>query len=289
MCSELAYVRPEKLDETLEFLEEHVGETAVVAGGTDVMVALRSGALKTGFLLDVSRLSELKGIAIHEDELWVGAGVTLSEIYSSETLTRFAPALQKAAFTFGSKQIRNTATIAGNVVNASPSADTMPPLIIHEARVVLVSSKGERTVPVEAMSTGPYKSSIRPDEVITRFILKPAEGVFADFQKIARRKALAISRMSMAVMAGKDETGKIMFIRLALGSSTPTPCRMKDVEVLLLGKRPDTKLLWQAGQVLAEKMVEITGRRPSTVYKEKAAQGLFMRILYPMVENGKGL
>lgn len=283
MCAELAYLRPEKLDETLEFLEEHGGETAVVAGGTDVMVDLRSGALKPGYLLDVSRLSELKGIAIHGDELWVGAGVTLSEIYSSETLTRFAPALQKAAFTFGSKQIRNTATIAGNVVNASPSADTMPPLIIHEARVVLVSSNGERTVPVEAMSTGPYKSSIRPDEVITRFILKPAEGVFADFQKIARRKALAISRMSMAVLAEKDKTGKIEFIRLALGSSTPTPRRMEDVEAFLSGKRPDRALLWEAGQVLAEKMVEITGRRPSTVYKGKAAQGLFMRMLYPLV------
>jgi len=107
--------------------------------------------------------------------------------------------------------------------------------------------------------------------------------VFADFQKIARRKALAISRMSMAVMAEKDETGKIMFMRLALGSSTPTPRRMEDVEAFLLGKRPDRALLWEAGQVLAEKMVEITGRRPSTVYKEKAAQGLFMRMLYPLV------
>jgi CO/xanthine dehydrogenase FAD-binding subunit len=113
--------------------------------------------------------------------------------------------------------------------------------------------------------------------------------MFADFQKIARRKALAISRMSMAVMAEKDETGKIIFIRLALGSSTPTPCRMKNVEAFVLGKRLDRTLLWEAGQILAEKMVEITGRRPSTVYKEKAAQGLFMRIFHPMVENGKRL
>jgi CO/xanthine dehydrogenase FAD-binding subunit len=283
MGRKLAYVRPDELDETLEFLEERGEKTAIVAGGTDIMVDLRSGALQTSYLLDVSRLSELKGIAIHENELWVGGGVTLSEIFSSETLARFAPALQKAAFTFGSKQIRNTATIGGNVVNASPSADTIPPLIIHEARVVLVSSTGERTVPIEAMSTGPYKSSIRPDEVIARFILKPAEGVFADFQKIARRKALAISRMSMAVMAEKDETGKIIFIRLALGSSTPTPRRMEDVEAFVLGKRPDRTLLWEAGQVMAEKMIEITGRRPSTVYKEKAAQGLFMRMLYPLV------
>ena len=283
MSADLTYVRPEKLDEALEFLYEHGGETAVVAGGTDVMVNLRSGSLQASYLLDISRLPEIKGIAIHEDELWIGAGVTISEIYSSDTITRFAPALQKAAVTFGSKQIRNTATIGGNVGNASPSADTMPPLIIHETRAVLRNNDGERIVPVESMTTGPYKSAVRPDELIIRFIIKPLEGMFTDFQKIARRKALAISRMSMAVLAERDEEGRITLMRLALGSSTPTPRRMNEVEDFLLGKRPDKALFWEAGRMLAAKMVEISGRRPSTIYKEKAAQGLLMRILYPMV------
>ena len=283
MSADLAYVRPENLNEALEFLKEHGEESAILAGGTDVIIDLRAGALQASYLMDVSRLPELKGIAIHGDELWVGAGVTLSEIYVSKTLARFASALQKAAFYFGSKQIRNTATIGGNVGNASPSADTVPPLIVHEAKVVLGSSNGQRILPVESISMGPYRSAVRPDEVIIRFILKPAEDIFGDFQKIARRKALVISRMSMAVLAEKDEAGKIAFIRLALGSSTPTPCRMEEVEGFLLGKRPDKSLLWEAGRMVAEKMVEISGRRASTVYKEKAAQGLFMRMLYPLV------
>jgi len=169
------------------------------------------------------------------------------------------------------------------VANASPSADSIPPLIIHEARVVLRNKSGERIVNIEAMSKGPYKSSIHPDELIIRFILKPVEGMFADFQKIGRRKALAISRMSLAVMADKDDEGKFSFIRIALGSSTPIPQRIQEVEDFVMGKRPEKHLIWEAGRLLSEKMVEISGRRPSTVYKEKAAQGLLMRMLYPMV------
>jgi CO/xanthine dehydrogenase FAD-binding subunit len=289
MRSDIGYVRPDTLDEALDFLQSHVQETAVVAGGTDVMVDLRSGTLRTRCLLDISRLSELKGIELTGDELRVGAGVTLSEIYVSRTLARFAPALQRSAFTFASQQIRNVATVGGNVAHCSPCGDTVPPLIIHEAKVVLRNSKGERTIPIEALPTGPYVGSIAPDEIITHFLLKPKKGIFSDFQKIGRRQELAIARISIAAMAEKDAAGKIAFVRLALGSSTPTPRRVAEVEGFLLGKHPSEALFWEAGKLLASKMIEISGRRPSTVYKESAVQGLLVRVLYPMVENGKTL
>ena len=285
----LGYVRSESLDEALEFLVEYGQETAILAGGTDVLIDMRSGDLNPQYLLDVSRLSELKGIEIKNGELWVGSGVTISEIYTSKTLARFAPSLKIAAFSFASKQIRNVATIGGNVAHCSPCGDTVPPLIVHEAKVLLKSVRGERKIPIEALAAGPYKSSIGPDEVIIRFMLKPKEGTFADFQKIGRRRELAIARVSMAVIAEKDDNGKISFIRLALGSSTPTPRRMEEVEDFLRGKRPDEASLWEAGQIAATRMIEISGIRPSTVYKEKAVQGLLMRMLYPMVENGKGI
>jgi CO/xanthine dehydrogenase FAD-binding subunit len=289
MRSDIGYVRPDTLDAALDFLQSHPEETTVVAGGTDVMVDLRSRTLKTSCLLDISRLSELKGIELSGDELRVGAGVTLSEIYVSRTLARFAPALQRSAFTFASQQIRNVATVGGNVAHCSPCGDTVPPLIIHEAKVVLRNSKGERTIPVEALPTGPYVGSIAPDEIITHFLLKPKKGIFSDFQKIGRRQELAIARISIAVMAEKDAAGKIAFVRLALGSSTPTPRRVAEVEGFLLGKHPSEALLWEAGKLLASRMIEISGRRPSTVYKESAVQGLLVRVLYPMVENGKTL
>jgi len=285
MNTDLEYARPGTLEEALDFLWNHGKETNLLAGGTDVVIDVRSGKLRAKYLVDISRLSDLKGIEIKEEGLVIGAGVTLSEIHDSQIISRFAPALRKSSLNFASRQIRNTATIGGNVGNASPSADTVPPLIVHETTAVLGNVNGERRVPIDDLFAGPYKSAIRPEEIIVRFILKPAEGKFNDFQKIGRRKSLAVARINMAVLAEKDGEGTFSFIRLALGSSTPTPRRMKDVEDFLMGKRLDRVLLIEGGLKMAEKMIEVSGRRPSTVYKEKAVQGLFVRMLYPMVEH----
>lgn len=285
MKRDMEYVRPETLEEALLFLWDHGKESKLIAGGTDILIDLRTGKLRTRFVIDISRLEELKGFDLMDEGLSIGAGVTLSEIHDSEILERYAPSLQKASFTFASRQIRNMATIGGNVGNASPSADTVPPLIVHETMAVLRSINGERRVPIEEMSIGPYRSAVRPEEMITRFLLKPAEGRFNNFIKIARRKALAIARMNMAVLAGKDAEANIDFIRIALGSSTPIPLRMREVEAFLHGKPPVMETLNEGGRKMAEKMIEISGQRPSTVYKEKAVQGLFIKLLYPMVQE----
>jgi CO/xanthine dehydrogenase FAD-binding subunit len=283
--SEVEYVRPSTLEEAVGFLSRHGPETKPLAGGTDLLIDLRSGDLKARYIMDVSRLPELSGITVTREGLSVGAGVTISEIARSETVSRLAPALRKACITFGSPQVRNTATIGGNIANASPSADTSPPLIVHEAAVVLASLGGERRIPVEESAAGPYKSIVGPDELIVRFILKPAEGRFSEFLKIGRRKAIAIARVSMAVLAEKDGEGTIRFIRFCLGSSTPVPCRIREVEEFLTGKIPDETVMAEGGRLAAEKMIEISGRRPTAVYKEPAVKGLFVRLLYPMVKN----
>ena len=279
------YARPETLDDALLFLKRHGADTCLLAGGTDVMVDLRSGKLKIPYLMDISRLPELQGIALWEEGLSIGAGVTISEIYASPLVREHAPSMLKACAFFGSPQIRNVATIGGNVGNASPSADTVPSLLVHGTKAVLAGFSGERTVEVEDLFEGPYQSGIRPDELILRFILAPARGRFSDFQKIGRRKALAISRMSMAILAERAGDETFRFIRLGLGSATPTPMRMKAVESFLAGKRPDRKTLEEGALLMAEEMVHVTGRRPSTVYKEKAVQGLFLRMLEPLAEN----
>ena len=136
------------------------------------------------------------------------------------------------------------------------------------------------------MASGPYHCSLLPNELITQFVLepKPQEAVFADFQKIGRRQELAIARMSMAAMASRNDDHSISFLRFALGSCTPTPNRFYEIENFLMGKVPTEKVVWEAGKILAEKMLEITGRRPSAVYKEPAIQGLFMRLMYPLTD-----
>jgi len=282
MPADFSYHRPGALSEALEFLAENGRETKILAGGTDVMVDIRSGELSPRFLLDVSRLPELSRVAMEDNELSIGAAVTLAEIEQSAILGRYAPTLKKCACTFASRQIRNVATIGGNVGHCSPCGDTLPPLVIHGAEVELASRAGVRRIPITAVASGPYACALPGDELITRFILKPARVDFADFQKIGRRQALAIARLNLAAMVRRDGTGKIEFIRVALGSCTPTPHAMPEVEDYLLGRRPTAEDIWKAGRIMAETMIGITGRRHSTVYKEPAIQGLFMRLMAPL-------
>lgn len=283
---EINYVRPDNLNTALDFLSLHGPETEIVAGGTDVMVDLREGKLdQKKYLLDVSRLAELKGIEVKDGTLVIGAGVTLTQINCSDLIKEVAPALAKCSTVFAGKQVRNKATIGGNIAHSSPCGDTLPPLVIHDAKVLVASKDKEKLIPVETIASGPYQSSLPPDALIVKFILKPCKAMFADFQKIGRRKELAISRMSLAVMADTDENGRISFIKVGLGACTPTPHRMDAVEQFLMGKIPTQQVIWEAGKLLSQKMIEITGRRSSIVYKEPAVQGLFMRILYPMVKS----
>jgi len=278
------YIRPQDLEEALDFLSEHGPDTTILAGGTDVMIDTRSGALQGKYLLDVSRLSAMHDIEVRENELAIGAAVTINELNASDTIGRYAPALQKATHRFASRQVRNIATIGGNVAHCSPCGDTIPPLLIHDAAAVVVTPRGRRVVTIEEIAGGPYHCTLKPDELITHFILKPKpdDVEFSDFQKIGRRKELAISRMSMAAMAGQAGDKSISFIRFALGSCTPTPSRFREIEEMLLGRKPDEMLLWNAGRLLSKRMLDITGRRLSAVYKEPAIQGLFVRMMYPL-------
>jgi CO/xanthine dehydrogenase FAD-binding subunit len=282
---DVTYIRPDNLSEALDFLSAKGTESKILAGGTDVMVDLRSGALSTRHLLDVSRLDDLKKIEVRDGKLSIGAAVTIAELLESETIAASAPALRKAADKFASKQIRNVATIGGNVAHCSPCGDTIPPLLIHQAQAVVANPQGQRNVTIEEMASGPYHCSLHPNELIIRFVLepKPQNVDFADFQKIGRRQELAIARMSMAAMASREDDNSISFLRFALGSCTPTPHRFYEIEDFLAGKVPTEDLLWRAGKILAEKMLDITGRRPSAVYKEPAIQGLFMRMMSPLI------
>lgn len=285
--TEIEYIRPRNLKEALTFLWDNGEETKIIAGGTDVMIDLRSddpSFFDKKYLLDISRLDELKGIELDDKKLLVGAGVTLSEIYSSKVLELNGLALKKCAYNFAGRQIRNIATIGGNVAHSSPCGDTVPALVVHGAKALVADKKGTKLVSMEDMATNAYMSSLTPQQIIVKFILAPYRDGFADCQKIGRRKELAISRISMAVFVKKDKKGRISFIKYSLGACTPIPHGMGSVEAFLTGKVPTEDLIWEAGALVAEKMIEITGTRSSTIYKKPAIQGLFMRMLYPVVK-----
>lgn len=280
----LAYYNPPTLEAALEFLDDHGGDTCILAGGTDVMVDIRANEMDKKYLMDVTRLEALQGIEMMEDRLSVGALTTLSDIYTSDLIAAHAPTLKQCAAGFASKQIRNVATIGGNVAHCSPCGDTVPPLLVHEAMAVLAGTQGVREIPVEQIASGPYATALPSDEMIVRFILKPAKEMdLTNFKKIGRRKALSISRISMAAMVRISSDDCIEFIRFSLGACTPIPQRFDEIETLMTGEKISEPLLWKAGKQLTDQMFEITGRRSSAIYKEPAIQGLFYRLFSPLV------
>jgi len=281
MRSRFQYFRPQCLVEALEFLESYGHETSVLAGGTDLMIAVRKGETTSRFVMDVSRLDELRAIRKNDDVLTVGAAATFTEISNSQEVLECAPVLARGARHVGSLQIRNVGTVGGNVANASPAADGVPPLVVLQARVHIRSSSSERTPLVEELITAPYRTNLRPDELIVRFIIDPAQTKKYrwSFQRIARRKTLAIARANAAALAMIDPNGAVDDLRLCVGSILPQPARMTGAEEILKGRVPDRELIWEAAKKVSSEMVRLSGVRPTTEYKRPAVEGLVMKAL----------
>lgn len=278
------YIRPKSLSEALEILDGLGPEGAILAGGTDLLIEARAGRLKASTVVDISRLEELKILELDGERIRVGAALTFSEIASSAFLRSHAPVLCHAASQIGSLQIRNVATIGGNVVHCSPCADSVPALLVHRARAVVRSKDTFREEPIERLLLGPYRSGIKPGEIITEFVLQEASHLWGTFRKLARRRELAVSRLSIAVLIRK-EFQKIREAYVALGSGTPVPRRMEQVEMSLVDTPPEESDLWRAGRILSQEMVATSGLRPSTLYKSKAVAGLLVRALLPLVHH----
>jgi xanthine dehydrogenase FAD-binding subunit len=288
MTRDVAYVRPDTLEETLAFLREQGKKSKVIAGGTDVMVGLRSGTVRSGFLVDISGLSELKGIEEKEDELFVGSGVTLSEIVSSDAVARVAPALQKAAHVFGSKQIRNMATIGGNICRASPAGDTLPVLYAQDAQLELISSSSLRRIPLRNFIRGPGEIALEAGEVLRGLWIKKAPGLCVHrFEKVGNRKVLAVSIVSLAALLGLSDTGIIESACLAWGSVAPTVVRSTRVEQSLTGKPLTAETLEQAFPLVQQAISPIDDIRASAAYRRRVAVGLLFRLIEDRESSGE--
>ena len=274
--------------ETLRIAQEKGIRASVLAGGTDLMPQLREGTTTPEVVVDISRIPVLKRIERMGNEIRIGAMVTHAELVTSELVREYAGVLSEAAKTVGSPQIRNLGTLGGNVVNASPAADTIPALVILEAKLVLKSPEGERILSVTDFFTAPYQTVIEADELLTDIVvpLPPPSGR-AVFLKLARRKAVAIARMNLACMLYYDRQKETFeWVRLCVGSSTPRPVRMTEAEKALIGKPFSTEVLQEAGRAAAEQMVQLSGLRSSTAYKKPVVGDLVMRAVRMAVEKG---
>jgi CO/xanthine dehydrogenase FAD-binding subunit len=285
MISSFDYKSPNTIEEVIEFLWKAEGKAKIIAGGTDLVIGLRNGDHTPQFIIDITRVEALRKIGEKNGTISIGAAVTHSEIASSSLVKKYGKVLSDAASEIGSPQIRNIGTIGGNIVNASPAADTVPPLMVLNAMGRVVSVEGEKEVPLSQLFKGPYETNLRSDELLVQITFqKPPADVRSSFIRLARRNAMAIARMSVAILL-QTKKDRIEDIRISVGSVTPIPQRMSEAEVFLKGKSPDEEALKRASLKVSETMIHRSGVRPSTSYKRPVVETLFIRAMRKAIEG----
>jgi len=244
-----------------------------LAGGTDLVIALKENKARDfDAIIDISGIvganghSPLRGITEDKKNIYIGALTTISEVQNSAIIKNHAPALARASSMLGSKQIRNMATLGGNIATASPVGDTLPPLYVYGAKIVITNGKGQRIVPLEKFITGYRKTILKNGEILKTVIIPKTKNNFSVFKKSGQRKAVVISKASLAVN-GLKVFDKIKEIKIALGSVGPRIIRARKTENFLRGKNINGDAARLAANLLKKEITPITDLRSNIEYR----------------------
>ena len=271
----MTYHAPTTLDAALSALGD--GCVSVLAGGTDFYPAL-GGQSPRGDVLDLTRIPELRGISQDGGGWRIGATTTWAEIAAAPLPAPFH-ALQQAAYEVGARQIQNAATIAGNLCNASPAADGVPPLLVLEAQVELVSREGRRVLPLAEFILGPRQTALRPGEIVTAVLIPPQPDATSAFVKLGARRYLVISIAMVAVLLEASE-GRIKTARIAVGACSPVALRLHGLENAL--KDQPVARLSDPGLIAPghlSPLAPIDDVRADAAYRQEAVGELIRRAL----------
>lgn len=285
------YEAPDSLEAALECLSS--GAFRILAGGTDLYPATSSQSL-SGAILDITRISELKGLFEEADHWRIGAAVTWSDIIAASQLPPAFDALKLAAREVGSLQIQNRATLAGNICNASPAADGVPALMILDCQVELSSKQGTRRVPLEDFILGNRRTARRPDELVCAFLLpKPSLAGQSHFLKLGARKYLVIS-IAMVAVRLSVEAGVIASAALAVGSCSEVARRLSSLERALVGLPADpfsiSSQVARAAQDAVERdLAPIDDVRGTASYRKQAASEIVLRAVSAALPSPSGM
>ncbi|RLG86022.1 MAG: xanthine dehydrogenase family protein subunit M [Thermoprotei archaeon] len=268
LIPEINYLRPKTKEECLKLINE-LRDFKVLAGGTDLVVDLKIGRFRVRNLVDISRLPELRFIKDEGSQLRIGACVTLQELLESKVVKEKLPVLYEAIDSMASWQIRNLATIGGNLCNASPAADTAPPLYVLNAKLVLESVDGVRVINVEDFFLGPRKTVLKPNEILTEILIPYPQGrVGMRFIKLGRRTSFTLSVVAVAALVSVE--GRVFKdVRIALNSVAPTPVRARSVESRLVGKEVSLSNIYEASKYVVNDIKPISDVRASAEYRRE--------------------
>ena len=279
------FLRPESVTEALALLKKWGESARILSGGTDLLIQIRRGSINPETMIDISLLDELKGISLQEGKVVLGALTTYHQICSSVEMREWAPVLVAACQEVGSPQIRSRASIGGNLGNASPAGDTIPPLYVLEAEVQLMSQDGSRWIGIEDFFSGPGKTIRKPNELISRIRFSPV-GVdtHSFFNKIGQRKALTIAKVSASGLLAL-EGNLVKECRLALGAVAPTVIRLGEAEELLAAAALTEDVVDQAAALAGDLCSPISDIRSNISYRRHLAKVLVKRGLGSILQE----
>jgi CO/xanthine dehydrogenase FAD-binding subunit len=277
---------PGTLPAVLSLLAQKPGAWLPIAGGTDVMVQYAAGKLAARKLVSIWNLPELRRIEVFADEIQIGAGCTFTDLSEHEVINREFSLLSCAARWTGGIANQNRGTIGGNIVNASPAADSLPALLVYEAELLLISARGERRVPYTSFHINYRETQIAADELIRAICLKRRFSKYhAHARKVGARNAQAIAKVCLAAL-GKIADGVVEEVRLAMGSVAPVPIRLTEAERIVSGKRIDAALVQLARTTAAAEVRPIDDIRSSARYRAAVAGNLVAEYLEQLSASG---
>jgi len=285
---QIEYHRPTELKEVLKLVNELKESCRIFAGGTDLVPAARRGKMPPSggiHIIDISSIKELDYIVKDGDMLRIGAVTKLSEIGESAVVRKYAPILADAASQMGSLQIRNQGTIGGNLCNASPAADTAPPLLALDTMINLRGVDKQRAVPLTEFFTGPGETILASGEILTEIqipIMGPTAGTC--FTKLGRRNAFTLSVISVATLV-KIKDGIFDDVKIALGAVAPTPIRALKAERYLTGKKVSEQVIDEGAKIVGSEVRPIYDVRASAEYRKDMSHIITKRALNLSVQR----
>ena len=281
-------IAPGNLKAVVSLLADEPGKWLPIAGGTDVMVLYAAGKLPARKLVSIWNLPELRGVEISPDEIRIGAGCTYTDLREHEIIAREFPLLASAARWTGGIANQNRGTLGGNIVNASPAADSLPALLVYEAELILVSGRGERRVPYLDFHTGYKKMKLAPDELIRAVCLGRRFSNYLHYaRKVGAREAQALSKVCVAALGRLRGGGAIDDVRIALGSVAPVPLRLTEVERIVKGRPVEPELVQLTRKMTSAAIQPIDDIRSTARYRSAVAGNLVAEFLEQLRGSGK--
>ena len=275
----MRYIRPSTLEDAVGLLAKASGKAAVLAGGSDLLVRMKGGFVEPELIIDIKAIDALGHITESDEGFVIGAAVPCAVLSENAALRGAWPGVVEGANLIGSKQVQGRCTIVGNLCNASPAADSVPPLVAAGAKALIRGPAGSRTIAVEMVAIGPGRTSLAPGEIIEAILLDRRQPRSGDaYQRFTPRTEMDIAVVSAAVKLTLDDQGVVQSARVALGAAAPTVLLVEEAAKILVGSRVDDRALDRLAEACSGACRPIDDKRGTVEFRRKVAGVLAKRV-----------